>query len=268
MITILPSNAWREYRGVPPKKGLNQTTHKAMIADHTGKLHHCYVKVCPPNFPTPLTEAIGWLIAEALDLPRPEFAALIMVPLNKLRQCMPLDQHWLNYPDTLAFCSSVVDGKTASYGWKWFAHIRSAKIYKRPEVARISAFDYWVDNQDRNTGNLIVNGDGHCTPIDNEFILYSLLWKGIVPFSVNHNSLLVEGKKYLRGDVYDRFVMDVAFHSKLHDAALSVVIPKLQLLVQTIVPPQQASALWIQIQNYLVSRSKTDWLANELGVII
>ncbi len=268
MIPILPSSAWREYRGGPPKKGLNQTTHKAMIADPTGKLHHCYVKVCPANFPTPLTEAMGWLLAEALELPRPEFAALIMVPLNKLRQFIPLDQHWLNYAETLAFCSSVVDGKTASQGWKWSAHLRTAKIYKRPEVSRISAFDHWVDNQDRNTGNLIVNGDGYCTPIDNEFILYSVLWNGSVPFSVSHNSLLSEGKKYLRGDAYSRFMMDMALQSKLHDAALRLATPKLHALVQSIIPAQHANALWDNIQQYLGSRAQTDWLANELGVIV
>jgi hypothetical protein len=268
MIPILPATAWREYRGGPPKKGLNQTTHKAMIADPTGRLHHCYVKICPSNFPTPLTEALGWLLAEALDLPRPKFAALVMVPLNKLRQHLPLDQHWLNYPETLAFCSSVVDGETASQGWKWSAHLRTAKIYKRPEVARISAFDHWVDNQDRNTGNLIVNSDGLCTPIDNEFILYSLLWHGNVPFSVNHNSLLAEAKKHLRGETFDRFAMDMAHQSKLHEAALSAAAPKLQQLVNSIVPPQHASTLWSNIQQYLVSRAQPDWLANELGVIV
>ena len=239
-----------------------------MIADSTGKLHHCYVKVCPPNFPTPLTEALGWLLAEALDLPRPEFAALVMVPLDKLRQCTPLDQHWMNYPEMLSFCSSAVDGKAASHGWKWLAHLRTSKIYGRPEVARISAFDHWVDNQDRNTGNLIVNSGGHCIPIDNEYILYSLMWNGRVPFNIIHNSLLVEGQKHLRGEALKRFMIDMALQSKLHDAALVTASPNMQQLVSTIVPdPVQANALWGNIQQYLASRSQPDWLANELGVI-
>jgi len=269
MMPILPANAWREFRGTPSEKGINQTTHMAMIEDPSGKLHRCYVKICPPNFPTPLTEAIGWLLAEALDLPRPEFAALVMVPLNKLRQHIPLDQHWLNYKEMLSFCVSGVEGKTVSNGWKWTAPLRTARIYKRPEIARISAFDHWVDNQDRNTGNLIVRSDGDCVPIDNEYILYQLLWAGKVPFGINHQSLLIEARKYLRGEAHKRFMVETASQGKLHDAALITATPKLQQLVLALVPdPTVANTLWINIQQYLAGRAHPDWLPAQLGVIV
>lgn len=241
----------------------------AMIEDPTGKLHRCYVKVCPPNFPTPLTEALGWLLAEALDLPRPEFAALVMVPLDKLRQHIPMDQHWLNYPEMLSFCVSAVDGKTVSNGWKWTAHLRTARLYKRAEVARISAFDHWVDNQDRNTGNLIVKPDGDCVPIDNEYILYSLLWDGKVPFSVYHQSLLVEAGKYLRGEAHKQFMVETANQGKFHDSALSEASPNLQQLVMTLIPDKTAAnALWVNIQQYLAGRAHPEWLPAQLGVIV
>lgn len=272
MIPILPATAWREFRGEPVQKGLNKTIHMAIIEDTAGKLHRCYVKVCPPNFPTPLTEALGWLLAEALNLPRPEYAALVLVPLNKLRQHMPtLDQHWLNYgnAEMLSFCVSGVDGKTVSNGWKWTAPLRTARIYKRPEVARITAFDHWVGNQDRNTGNLIVRPDGDCVPIDNEYILYSLLWDGKVAFSVNYQSLLVEARKYLRGETLKRFMVDTANQGKLHDAALIAAAPKLKQLVLTLISdPTQANAMWVNIQQYLAGRANPDWLPAQLGVIV
>ena len=268
MIPILPAAAWREFRGEPAQKGLNKTTHMAMIEDPSGKLHHCYVKCCPPTWPTPLTEVLGWLLAEALDLPRPEFAALVLVPLDKLRNHMPMDQHWLNYPEMLSFCASAVDGKAVSQGWKWNAPLRTARVYKRPEVARISAFDCWVDNQDRNTGNLIVKPDGDCVPIDNEFILYSLLWAGKVQFSVGHQSLLVEGAKHLRGKAYTRFKVEMAYQGKLHDAALSAAAPRLQQAVLSLIPNQTvANALWASVQQYLADRAHPDWLSAQLGVI-
>ena len=144
MIPILRSTAWREFRGEPQQIGQNRTTHLAMIEDPSGNWHRCYVKCCPPNWPTPLTEALAWLLAEALDLPRPEFAALVMVPLDKLRQHIPMDQHWLNYSEMIAFCVSAVDGKSAAHGWKWLAYLRAKRVYKRPEIARIAAFDHWV----------------------------------------------------------------------------------------------------------------------------
>jgi len=268
MIPILPATAWREFRGEPSQKGLNKTTHLAMVEDGTGKWHRCYVKGCPPNWRTPLTEAIGWLIAEALDLPRPEFAALVMVPLDKLRAHMALDQHWLNYPEMLAFCASAVDGKSASHGWKWLAHLRTKRIYERPEVARVGAFDLWADNQDRNTGNLIVKPSGECVPIDNEFILYSLLWAGQVPFSVGHTSLLAESEQRLSSHAQTRFKVDMAQQGKKHQSALSAVAPRLHQAVVSLVPdPAAANALSANVQQYLGSRAHPDWLATSLGVI-
>jgi hypothetical protein len=240
-----------------------------MIEDSSGKWHRCYVKGCPQGWPTPLTEALGWLLAEALDLPRPEFAALVLVPLDKLRQHMPMDQHWLNYREMLSFCASSIEGKPAASSWQWIAHLRSKRLYRRPEVARIGAFDYWVDNQDRNSGNLIVKRDGDCIPIDNEFILYSVLWQGKVGFSVGRRSLFVEAKQYLGANEYARFVVDMARQAKLHDSAFSSAGVKLKQMVDLLIPdPVIAGNLWFDVEQYLGPRAKPDWLSDELGVIV
>lgn len=47
MLPILPPGAWLEFRGAPAKKGQNQTTHQALIADSTGREHKCFVKASP-----------------------------------------------------------------------------------------------------------------------------------------------------------------------------------------------------------------------------
>lgn len=269
MIQILPATAWREFRGEPAQKGLNKTTHLAMIEDPSGKLHRCYVKGCPPDWATPLTEALGWLLAEALNLPRPEFAALVIVPLDKLRQSMAMDQHWLNYSEMLSFCASAVDGKTASQGWQWLAHLRTKRLYKRPEIARISAFDQWTDNQDRNTGNLIVKPDGHHVPIDNEFILYSLLWAPKMRFNIDHRSLLAEGEHRLSNSEYARFKIEIAREGKLHNAAFSSVEPKLQQVISLLISDSTvANTMWASIQQFLARRAHPDWLSTQLGVIV
>lgn len=269
MISILPSTAWREFRGEAKHKGLNKTTHQAMIEDPTGKLHRCYVKGCPANWPTPLTEAFGWLLSEALNLPRPEFAALVLVPLDKLRSHMHMDQHWLNYSEMLSFCASTVYGATSPPAWRWLAHMRTKRVYKRPEVARISAFDYWVDNQDRNNSNLIVKRDGDCVPIDNEFILYSVLWNGKVNFQVAPKSLFVEAKRFLGGNDYARFTVEVARQAKLHDAAFAMAEFKLKETVNLLIPDATAAKnVWNSVEQFLSPRGKPDWLSNQLGVIV
>ena len=171
MIPLLPAASWREFRGTPPKTGTNQTVHLATVEDGTGKLHRCYVKMCPSHWMTPITESVAWILSAELSLPRPQFAALILVPLDKLSKHLKLDQHWLGQPQALAFCASAVDGKSPTQGWQWLAPLRTKRMFKRPEIARIAAFDLWADNQDRNTSNVLIERSGNCIPIDNELIL-------------------------------------------------------------------------------------------------
>ena len=128
MLAILPSTAWREFRGAPDRQGQNLTTHRALIADERGQERLCYVKACPPQYPMVIAESLAWLIAEALDLPRPDYAALLLLPLPRLRSSMALDQHWGHYSEALAFCSSAVDGKPIRARWKWLEHARVAKV--------------------------------------------------------------------------------------------------------------------------------------------
>lgn len=70
------------------------------------------------------------------------------------------DQHWLHYSHALAFCASTVDGKHISSRWQWLAHLRKAQAFRHEDVSRIAAFDLWVENQDRHTGNFLRTRDG------------------------------------------------------------------------------------------------------------
>lgn len=68
---ILDASAWREYRGKPANSGINANTHIAKVADTTGKLRDCFVKLLPTDSPALLCEAIGWLLARESDLSHP-----------------------------------------------------------------------------------------------------------------------------------------------------------------------------------------------------
>ena len=266
MIQILKADAWREFRG-GATKGQNQTTHQALISDQHGQEHKCYVKASPPGNPMPFVEATAWMIAEALDLPRPKFAALIDIPISKLRQSMPLDQHWLRYNEVLAFCVSSVDGKHITSPWRWLAHVRAAKAFNHEDVARIAAFDTWVENQDRHTGNFLRTQKGDYVPIDNELILYTLVWVAN-GFSYGHNSLHKQARTVLRRRGYTKFEASMVLASKVHDAAFVKVTPALQQFIAVMVADPIASAAFTNaILQFLGLRSHPDWLANELGLI-
>jgi hypothetical protein len=266
VIPILTASAWREFRGLPPKRGLNQTTHMATVVDASGAPHKCYVKLTARGWPTPLTEAIAWMLSEALDLPRPRFAALIFVPIPQLSRAMPLDQHWFAQREALGFCSEAIEGKGLTHRWKWLAHHRTAKLYKSPEVKRIVAFDEWVENQDRHEGNVIRGDGGDYVPIDNEFILHSLLWMHVFP--VKRNSLLRSARSHLTIDEWKRLQVDVATAARQHDSALQRAVSDIEHLINVFQPnPAVQAAIRTAIVNFLVGRSHSDWMAGHLGVI-
>ncbi len=63
MIPILADSAWREFRSAPATKGQNHTTHQALIADHDGHEHKCFVKASPQGNPMAFAEGLAWLVA-------------------------------------------------------------------------------------------------------------------------------------------------------------------------------------------------------------
>jgi hypothetical protein len=268
MIPILPIQSWAEFRGQTSKTelGANLTTHKALIRDETGKLHYCYVKISPQGRPTPITEGIAWLIARELDLPRPEFAALIIVPINRLRESgMRLDQHWDSYQRALGFCSEAVQGKSLAQGWKWGVAGRTTKFFRSGDARRIIAFDEWTDNADRHSGNMMRSKEGYYVPIDNEYILHEILWnKGLSRI----NRLLPEGRTYLTPADHLRLKVEAAQASHKHAAAITSAEPHIKMMISQLMPNAvQALQISNDICGFLHTRSGRDWLAKKLEVI-
>lgn len=268
LIPVLPSSAWLEFRGRPTVQGQNLTTHQALIAAPDGTTHQCFVKFSPERYPMPFTESVAWLIADALDLPRPNFAAIIFVPLDRLRQSgMRLDQNWPLQGEVAGFCSSTVPGKHLTGRWNWLAALRKAKAFKHPDVARIAAFDSWVDNQDRHSGNLLKSeGDGF-VPIDNELILYHLVWVASGLY-YQHNSLRNEARHLLKQRGYSNFESAMVLASGSHAPALLTAWPRVASLVQAYVADATMALQFQQaLHAFLTSRAAPGWLATELGQI-
>lgn len=270
MLPILPDTAWLEFRGASAKQGQNKTTHQALVVDAAGREHKCFVKIAPDEYPMAFAEGLAWLLAEALDLPRPRFAALLLLPVQKLKQHMALDQHWMHKQSSLAFCSSTVDGKHISGLWQWLTKHRHANAFKHADVARIAAFDAWADNQDRNTGNFLRTKGGDYVPIDNELVLYNLIWapRGLL---YNHNSLLAQARGLLTGVGYTKFQDSVVMASQRHDAAFVVAAPVLQQFIDALNAdpnPATRAAFAAAILQFLGQRAQPDWVATQLGLIL
>lgn len=269
---ILPESAWREFRGAPKKPGQNPTTHQALIADQEGKEHKCYVKAAWHGSPMPLTEALAWILAGALDLPRPEFAALLILPMPLLREHVQLDDPQFQVPSTLAFCSSTIDGRHIHGPWRWLTHLRTARAFQHKDVSRIAAFDEWAQNQDRHLGNFLRRRGGGYVPIDNEYVLYGLLWDALLRSmggGVAHQSVRQAARGVLNSGAYTRFEASMVLASMEHEAALLKAATSLrQFVCAFVADPATGAALADAVLQFLTNRAHRDWLANELGVIV
>lgn len=265
-VAILDASAWREYRGKPANSGANETTHLAKIADQSGKLHDCFVKLLLPNGPALLCEAMGWLLARTSDVPCPAFAAIVMVPVEELRKHGPLPSKFDGMALCPAWCSEVVAGKAVRQVHKMFFFIARKNCLRSKDARKIAAFDHWSDLRDRNFGNVIQSSKGGYVAIDHETLLHDLLW---IPSGTRYQerSLMVEAKKALSTADFQRFQLDMASASNGHAQALVDARQDMEEIISKIVPSHASPRMSDAIVQMLGQRSQAGWMSNELKVI-
>lgn len=264
-VPILDASAWREFRGKTAPSGINQTTHLAKVADAKGMLHDCYVKLLPTDTPALLCEAIGWLLARKSDVACPSFGAILLVPVDKLRECTPLPAEFNRMTLCPAWCSEVVAGKTVKQIHTMAYFVARKNCLRSKDIRKIAAFDEWSDLRDRNFGNVIASSKGGYVAIDHETLLHDLLW---IPAGRNYVewSLLKEAKSALDAASVKKFQVDMANAARVHAKALLDVAVDLNAIVSQL-QPGNSEALSQSIHQTLAARSQPDWLSNKLGVI-
>lgn len=265
-VPILDASAWREFRGKPANAGINETTHLARVADQSGKLHDCFVKLLPLDGPALLCEAIGWLLARKSNVPCPAFGAIVMVPVPELRKCGPLPTKFDGMDLCPAWCSEIVAGKAVRQVHKMVFFLARKACLRSEDARKIAAFDQWSDLRDRNFGNVIQSSKGGYVAIDHESLLHDLLW---IPTGrgFEERSLLVEARSALSAQEFQRFQVDMANAAKGHSQALHDARSELADIIAKIIPAHAPTATQIIVQT-LDQRAQSGWLSNLLGVIV
>ncbi len=264
-VPILDASAWREFRGIPSSLGVNKTVHLAKISDTSGKLHDCYVKLLPLNYPNLLGEAIGWLLTRSANVPCVSFAAVVLVPLDELRKSTELSSEFDGVATCPAWCCEIVSGKSVRQIHKWRFWLARRKCLNSIDARKIASFDMWTDLRDRNFGNVIRSQNGGYVSIDHESILHDLIWPPSGKI-FGENSLLVEAKKWLSPEDFQRFQMDMSNFSKNHVGGLTTASADL-IEITTKIYPDLSATLIPAILRLLDERAQTGWIANKLGVI-
>ena len=267
-INIYDSSAWLEFRGSPKVKGVNTTTHFAKITDEVGKLHSCYVKLLNMNTPSLLGEAIGWLLANSNNVPCVQFACIVLVPITKLEKHITLPEWVKGYDTYPAWCTEIVNGKSLAQLHKWEYFLYKKKCIKSKDVSAMAAMDYWTDNKDRNSGNVIRTSSGKYIAIDHETLLHDLLW---LPLGIKfeEKNLFNFARQELSTIELQQFHLDVAVAGNQHEAGYKSSSEAISEILFKIYGDQQnTKELNNKIQSFIEPRSKLGWLSNELGVIV
>lgn len=264
-VEILDASAWREYRGRPSSAGINETTHLAKIADKSGRLRDCFVKLMQPNTPALLCEALGWLLARAAGVQCPDFAAIVLVPVAELRRHGPLPSTFNGSAVAPAWCSEIVVGKSVRQVHKMSFVLARANCLRSKDARKIASFDQWSDLRDRNFGNVIQSSKGGYVAIDHETLLHDLLWAPSGTTWTQH-SLLEHARKALKSGDFQRFQLDMAAAAKGHEQALEAAQVSIDEIIVKLLPAH-APTLGAAIKGALRERSAPGWMSDKLKVI-
>jgi hypothetical protein len=260
VIQILDQSAWREFRGRPSISGVNNTTHLAKIADKSGKLHSCVVKLLPTSEPSLLAESIGWLLARSCNIKCSPFGAIVLVPVAELRKSMPIGPPYDTYPTCPAWCSAFIEGNSLKSVMTWNFVLATRTSLFAKDMRRIASFDVWSDLQDRNVGNVISCPDGSYAAIDHETILHGLLWTKLTGKSYVKNSINDFARATLSNEEYQQFLTDMVDAANAHSTGLNSAQTAISDIIHKI-RPSAAKSLASDILTMLTERSKPGWLA-------
>ncbi|GAA4648073.1 hypothetical protein GCM10023116_03370 [Kistimonas scapharcae] len=156
------------YNQVP--EGLSALTHIARLRWQDNQVGRYFVKIYPRDY-APLglvNEITGYLLALACGIPQPPRAAVVHVPSAVFGQLYPQ----FEVPDDMM----LLGWATEEYGGKTLKTYlgRNMQSYRRilhqlakwSHLPALLAFDDWLANQDRNTGNVVVRSDKDFGVID------------------------------------------------------------------------------------------------------
>lgn len=264
-VPILDVSAWREFRGKPINIGINETAHLAKIADATGKLHDCFVKLLPLNYPSLMGEAIGWLLARSADVACVPFAGIVVVPLTELRKNIDLPSEFDGVNECPAWCCEIVAGKSVRQIHKWAFWWSRRNCLQSKDAQKIASFDQWTDLRDRNFGNVIRSTGGRYISIDHETILHDLLWPPTGRI-YDPKSLMEAARQQLSATDFLRFQIEMVNAASKHESGLAAVNGDLVDIISKIYP-RQAATLIPAVLNTLNHRAQANWLASTLGVM-
>ena len=171
-------------------------THLANVKWLDNKPLRFYVKVYPKDKPRGLiNEITGYLLAYALGIPQPQKVGMIQLPKEVIAK-----EHHSKF-DVIDDCIIGWLSEESGITPNTYLSIRDLSEFEKtlhklelwPHLPNLIAFDDWVANQDRNTGNITIQGTSEFKIIDHGNVPVSESWtKNCLVSEKNYRNVLME----------------------------------------------------------------------------
>ncbi len=176
--------------------GINPFNHIASIRIDK-KDTRVFAKYFYPHTKKLVNEITGYIIARALNIPTAEKACIIRIEKHIIEE--QLGQK-IDTPANIIplWCVSQINGRTPNQIYSaelaWQNPVFTASLQRWPKLPDLIAFDDWVANNDRNTGNMIKTGRDTYSVFDHDHIFNSPAWTHeTLPHNLISQNKIVDG---------------------------------------------------------------------------
>lgn len=259
-------------------RGANASTHIADIRYPVQRAPvKSVVKLLPPGGLQACNEAISWLVLRAIGVPSPKMAALLLLSEKKAKAVLSsrvVSKEFVHDGYVMAWAAQWQDSRSiralfagSQADDKWLS------VLKTEVGAQLAAFDEWLHNRDRNTGNVLYAGDGSCMAIDHEQVFNFQNWhtsdlEHVVEYG---DSLRVldraqRGNK-LRPDEWKRITNAMIHHSQGHSEALNACRKQVEDLLFRLYQAELGTTFAERILKFISVRCTDQWMQQRVGAL-
>lgn len=177
-VKLLDPSSYRSFKAwITDQGNLNPVFVASFKHPNEQNLIDMYCKVYPLDSSdrSIFNEIVGYLVADALGIPQPEYACIALVPTKPILKddtvgfsSTVLGQQFSNYDVYPIFCTAKIDKSETAFEYHTRSNKLISELVKWPYISKAMAMDSTIAHIDRHVRNLLRTGKSKYHVIDND----------------------------------------------------------------------------------------------------
>lgn len=252
VIKVLAPHSYRSFKGWITE---TDNVNPVFVASFTHPLEHTpidmYAKLysLQPNNRSIFNEIVGYLMADALNLPQPKYACIALIPTEKLKQNIDCNFTDANLEKEIfsnsyypVFCSSKIDpSETAFQYYGGVIETVVSELSKWSDYGKAMAMDNTICHADRHLNNILRTGTNKYHLIDNGILVSHNGWStsDLNPTSQFRNVLLEITSGYMTNKQCKSIKGQAIIACDEHEDAFNKIKDELNYWLNSLYGPHQ-----------------------------